>query len=1088
MSTARTVSDLSQQCWDEFSQAMAIKNNTEHQDLLTTKLDSFKLWADNVGAQAEPLLSLDSRLHSWPDDLDLVKSLLNMLSKSIQQFTEKSEKGHPITGPLENMDFVINKLARIGVAIRRAGKASRDRRVYKSFNPDDHHEFKRHLECLILLRPNEDQPQLSGLEVSSVNELMDGPSTKSSEKHDVLKTKIEQLAKSRMDELDSSRLNEIQKRLIDANLRRRHSFLEAQKHSQRLKRKAQPKMLDQQQSDGDTPKLSESGLTTQASAQCKTSAPLENENRATKSTALPAVTSHIGASTVEGSVQLNLHAANGQQRVSSIARSQISLIATDTEFPKPPAPFKYHGMFKCPCCCQSLPSEDFARPDKWRQHLIEDLCPYTCIVQPCPTPDVLFMTRKAWEYHFYNEHLTRWRCQLCDENKEPFSSKEDLIEHTLAQHEQDLSKYDLSFVLSNSEVLYMEIESCPLCPSHGPRDATKLVDHVVRHAYEFALRAFPWPQSVVEDLNRPVGTFSLPEDGSHATHTQLVKWLDSLETPANEISVSSFDKMDHAPPEKGDGLSMEDYFANNDYFEDRDSTNCTEHSAAQEPSSTVWNGSLGKNIANHNNLDPYAKAGLEMYAAAERGEEDTVRSLIRNCLRFDDDGEIRKGALMAATTRGHMAIVNRLLRSALFFATARNDMSMARYLIKSGIDVHSKNHDGLTALHVAIQKGNKDIISLLFTLTAYQKFTDDQGQEASLWAREKGCLEAAQILTELQEKHKSVLSRRAQETVNIGDRAIAAETVIRGQGWPALIDPLLEPLYFDLVGTLPQRVATFRIAYSRDGKYIATGDDIGNAYVFDAAKKRLVFKKGIEVKALIPSPVCFSPDGRSFIFASSGLVQVCDIAKKTVQRSLNHKSGVSALDISNDGRLLASGDFCGTVHIWEQGGKTKQCIEGNGYIYEVKISQDSCFVAATCDDGYAYTWNLKTGGFDAKYYHGTRVRSVAFSSDGKFLVTGGDSGFKVWSRDTGACQLYSEPSGSALTALSMTPDDKWIVTASNRGSIRFWDRATGKSHCIADAHKEIIYSIAFKPGGGSFTTVSKDKTARIWSYGSRRQT
>ncbi|PNP50216.1 hypothetical protein THARTR1_09047 [Trichoderma harzianum] len=355
-------------------------------------------------------------------------------------------------------------------------------------------------------------------------------------------------------------------------------------------------------------------------------------------------------------------------------------------------------------------------------------------------------------------------------------------------------------------------------------------------------------------------------------------------------------------------------------------------------------------------------------------------------------------------------------------------------------------------------------------------------------ASEQGYPEATQILAELPEKHESMPGRRLQETVSIEDRAVAAETVIQGSGLRAFVDPLLEPLCFDLVDTLPQGVATFRIAYSRDGKYIATGDDIGNAYIFDAATQRNVFKKGTEVKALIPSPVCFSPDGQSFIFASGGLVQVCDIATKTVQRSLNHKSGVSALDISNDGRLLACGDFCGTVHIWEQGGKTKEFTEGNGYIYEVKISQDCCFVAATCDDGYAYIWNLKTGGLDAKYYHGTRVRSLAFSSDGKFLVTGGDSGFKVWSRVTGACLLYSEPSGSALTALSMTPDDKWIVTASNRGFIRFWDRATGKSHCIVDAHKEIIYSIAFKPGGGSFATVAGDKTARIWSYGPRRQT
>ncbi|KAL5084951.1 hypothetical protein Trisim1_011305 [Trichoderma cf. simile WF8] len=352
--------------------------------------------------------------------------------------------------------------------------------------------------------------------------------------------------------------------------------------------------------------------------------------------------------------------------------------------------------------------------------------------------------------------------------------------------------------------------------------------------------------------------------------------------------------------------------------------------------------------------------------------------------------------------------------------------------------------------------------------------------------REQGYLEAAQIPTKLQKKHESILGHHAQEIVSIENCAeAAAQTVIQGSGLRAFIDPLLEPLYFDLVDTLPQGAVTYRVAYSHDGKYIATGDDRGNAHVFSAAAKGIVFQKGVEVKALIPSPVCFTPDGQSFIFASGGLVQVCDIATKTVRRSLNHKSGVSALDVSNDYRLLVSGDFCGTVHIWdlEQGVKTKEFIAGNGYIYDVKISPDSCFAAAICDDDHAYIWNLKTGEPDAKFDHGKRVRSVAFSSDGKFLVTGGDSGFKVWDRDTSACISYSEAPGSALTALSMTPDDRWIVTASNRGSIRFWDRTTGKSHCIVDAHKQTIYSMAFRPRGGYFATVSGDQTVRIWSYG-----
>lgn len=163
-------------------------------------------------------------------------------------------------------------------------------------------------------------------------------------------------------------------------------------------------------------------------------------------------------------------------------------------------------------------------------------------------------------------------------------------------------------------------------------------------------------------------------------------------------------------------------------------------------------------------------------------------------------------------------------------------------------------------------------------------------------AKEQECPEGPQILTGLPEKHDSMPGRCLQETVGIEDcAAAAAQTVIQGSGLRVFVNPLLEPLCFDLVDTLPQVVATYRIAYSHDGKYIATGDDIGNAYVFDAANKRIVFQKGREVKALIPSPVCFTPDGQSFIFASGGLVQV-----SKAHRS-NHQFEILTLHQKNRG-------------------------------------------------------------------------------------------------------------------------------------------------------------------------------------------
>ncbi|KAJ4855506.1 ankyrin repeats (many copies) domain-containing protein [Trichoderma breve] len=1068
MSANMSVSTLTQQCLDKFHEAMSQKNDSGHQDHLENRLAGFNLWVDNVGALAKSGASLDSRFRSRPDDLDLVKNILNLLS-----------------------DFLDENLAKIGIAIRRTGKASRSRKAYQSFNPDEHHEFKQHLECLILLRPNEDRHHLSGLEISSINELKDSPSAESSEKNGISKTKLEQLAKSRMEDLASSKLNEIQKRLVDANLRRRHNFLLAQKRSQRVKKTAQTNFTpDKHQSDIVPLKIAKVPLRAKVIDQANVLASMEPKDVPTQNIAAPTVTGYTIASTAEGTLQFDL--AKSQQRAPTVAPSQISFIAANTEFPKPPSSFQSQFMFKCPCCCQSLPSEDFASPSRWRQHLIEDLCPYTCIAQSCPTPDKLFTTRKAWELHFENDHSPQWQCLLCSEDDEPFSSEEDITTHTLTQHKQELSKYELSFLLSSAEVRYMGLEACPLCSSHGPRDSTELVDHVVHHAYEFALRALPWPQSVKENLNKPIGTFSLPEDASNSE--QLEKWLDNLEGSAKELSISSFDKMDHSLPEEDGKTLEEDYFANNGYFEDRETADSFKRQTAQGRSSIVWSESSGPDLANQDGVNDPTQAEIDFSAAVSRGDENAVRSMIEDCQTFDSDGKIRKRALMAAVQGGHVAIVKELLGSgieinsqdkrgqtALFFATERNDVSMVRYLIKSGIDIDIKDHNGLTALHIAILQGDKELISALFTHEIYQSFTDKRVNELLSWAGEKGLHPGYKVLSRLRTRYMSTPSGTWQPfKVTTHTREVQKMTQVNGL--TTLIDSMIEPVYFRLLDALPRE--TKRVSFSLDGKYIATGNSRGYVEVFNFETKKSIFQMDLKTNFYVWG-ICFSPDGKYLATASRRSVEVFNIATKVLQHYFPHGDIVYALDVSKDGRLLAYGGGSGTVHIWDlkRGVEIRTFRAGEKIIFGVKISPDSSFVAAGGWDGNAYTWDLKKKPSEVKgFRHGRIVHRLTLSSDGKYLVTGGDPSLKLWDLDTGACLSNFENTNSLVTALSMTPDDRWIATTLGDGSVRFWDLTTGRSHCIFDAHKKRISYMAISPLGGYFVTASRDGM-RIWSYG-----
>lgn len=146
---------------------------------------------------------------------------------------------------------------------------------------------------------------------------------------------------------------------------------------------------------------------------------------------------------------------------------------------------------------------------------------------------------------------------------------ESMERHFLAAHQDELLETPLSSLLSWSAVQRMGIESCPLCSSCGPEDSPELVDHVLRHAYEFALRALPWPQPIVHNLNVPPGSFNPPEDMEHARG--LEQWIDeaaheSAGTP--ELTLCDYDRADHSAQVLTSASEYSDYFATYSYFDD----------------------------------------------------------------------------------------------------------------------------------------------------------------------------------------------------------------------------------------------------------------------------------------------------------------------------------------------------------------------------------------------------------------------------------------------------------------------------------------------------------------------------------------
>ena len=69
------------------------------------------------------------------------------------------------------------------------------------------------------------------------------------------------------------------------------------------------------------------------------------------------------------------------------------------------------------------------------------------------------------------------------------------------------------------------------------------------------------------------------------------------------------------------------------------------------------------------------------------------------------------------------------------------------------------------------------------------------------------------------------------------------------------------------------------------------------------------------------------------------------------------------------------------------------------------------------------------------------VRSIAFSSDDKYLVSvGEDNLINLWNVSTGdLIETFTEDNGKELTSVIFSSDDKYIITGSQDMTIKYWN-------------------------------------------------
>jgi hypothetical protein len=180
------------------------------------------------------------------------------------------------------------------------------------------------------------------------------------------------------------------------------------------------------------------------------------------------------------------------------------------------------------------------------------------------------------------------------------------------------------------------------------------------------------------------------------------------------------------------------------------------------------------------------------------------------------------------------------------------------------------------------------------------------------------------------------------------------------------------------------------------------------------------------------SSLGFSRDGKRFA-SSSGDVNVWDVPTGKLVAKMSGWDGWSPAPsvprFSPDGRLLAAGDYHGTVFLWDpETGKVVRRLRGHqDRVRAVAFSPDGKRLLSGGDDGTAQLWSVADGKLLATAAgHRAGVRAVAFAPDGLRIATGSaDTTVLVW--DVAALRRAGSPPAPALTAAEL--EDLWVALA-----------------------------------------------------------
>jgi len=265
------------------------------------------------------------------------------------------------------------------------------------------------------------------------------------------------------------------------------------------------------------------------------------------------------------------------------------------------------------------------------------------------------------------------------------------------------------------------------------------------------------------------------------------------------------------------------------------------------------------------------------------------------------------------------------------------------------------------------------------------------------------------------------------------------------------------------------------VAFSPDGKLLATsgGDQLIRLWNVDSGDEIDRWKSEVYVDA-----IAFSSDGKRLAGAGGAKVVVWDVESgKELGTFPGHPGSYpTTVLMLNDGKTVVAGNWGAVRWLDMATGKETRLVRG------ILMPPPNGKEFAVHDEKVAHIYDMVDG---------KEVRALALppglyysgvlTADGKALIAAEWQHVRIraWETQKGNDLFPQEAHSAQVVFVGFSSDGKELITTGD-STVRFWDVATGKELRQLRGHQEPISAAGISANGKTLATGSSDGTVRLW--------